>query len=273
MTTRSWADLMVHPMAIAISGARGSGKSALAYWLADMMMKRRECKAAVLGLSPEKQVLLPDGWTIIDDITHAPPNSVVLVDEVALQFHARRSQSKENLAMDRVLSISRQAAQDVIFATHSFRKMDVAIVSDLDVVACKKPSFLHRRFERTEIRQLTQAAAEYFDGLQGDHRQWTFVFTDGYEGPVANPMPEFWSDELSRGWATTNPYQRAFAAAGILLSLEELAFFETHPYFEVHRDFIDRGEAVSNYQAHKFKEDLDKQRGVTHVDKPDDPDA
>jgi hypothetical protein len=261
--TRSWDELIFHPMAIAISGARGSGKSGLAYWLAETMGNKRECKRAVLGLSPEKEVLLPEGWEIIDDITHAPPNSVVLVDEVALQFHARRSQSAENLAMDRVLSISRQAAQDVIFATHSFRKMDVAIVSDLDIVACKKPSFLHKRFERSEIRQFTQTAAGYFEGLEGDHRLWTYVFTDDYEGPVTNPLPEFWTDDLSRGWATTNPYQRAFIAVGILLSLEELRFFETHPYFAIHREFIDSGQPFSKYQAKKAKEDLDLKRGVS----------
>lgn len=263
MITKSWADVIIHPMAIAISGARGSGKSGLAYWLAETMGTHRDCKVAVLGLSPEKQQLLPEGWTIIDDITHAPPNSVVLVDEVALQFHARRSQSKENLAMDRVLSISRQAAQDVIFATHSFRKMDVAIVADLDVVACKKPSFLHKRFERTEIRQFTQTASSYFENLEGDHRQWTYIFTDDYEGPVTNPLPEFWSDELSRGWATANPYQRAFIAAGIILSVEELQFFETHPYFALHREAIDREESITKYRFQQFKTDLDQQRGVS----------
>jgi hypothetical protein len=263
MITKSWDQIIFSPMAIAISGARGSGKSGLAYWLAETMGKKRECKVAVLGLSPEKQHLLPDGWEIIDDITHAPPNAVVLVDEVALQFHARRSQSAENLAMDRVLSISRQAAQDVIFATHSFRKMDVAIVSDLDVIACKKPSFLHKRFERLEIRQFTKQASEYFEGLEGDHRQWTYIFTDDYEGPVTNPLPEFWTDELSCGWATTNPYQRVFITAGILLSIEELTFFETHPHFAVHREYIDRGEKFTKYQAQKVKEDLDHKRGVT----------
>jgi hypothetical protein len=259
---KTWKDLIFHPMAIAISGARGSGKSCLAYYLAHTMAIARGCNVIVLGLSPEKEALLPESWGVIDNITQAPPGCVVLVDEVALQFHARRSSSSENLAMDRVLSISRQAAQDVIFATHNFRKMDVALVSDLDVIACKKPSFLHSRFERSEIKQFTQTSAAWFETHSVDHKMWTYVFSDNFEGPVCNPMPPFWSEQLSCGWATTNPFQRALCAAGITLSLEELKFFENDAYFEVHREWIKREGRLSTYQARCIKDDLEKKRGV-----------
>lgn len=262
MAKKTWNDLILHPMAIAISGARGSGKSCLAYWLADTMSRARCCNVVVLGLTPEKEALLPAGWAIIDSITQAPPGCVVLVDEVALQFHARRSASSENLEMDRVLSISRQAAQDVIFATHNFRKMDVALVSDLDVIALKKPSFLHSRFERSEIRQFTQAAAAWFEQHSKNHKAWTYVFSDNFEGVVQNPLPAFWTEDLSCGWATTNPYQRALCAAGVRLSIEELRIFETDPYFEIHREFVNREGKLSKHQATCIKADLDEKRGL-----------
>ena len=96
-----------------------------------------------------------------------------------------------------------------------------------------------------------------------DHIFYTHWHPDHTFGArLVEQMNTTWSEDLSCGWATTNPYQRALAAAGVVLSLDELKFFEASDYFAIHRTFIDNEGKLSSHQARCIKEDLEKQRST-----------
>jgi len=145
-----WEMVLPHPAAMAISGARGSGKSCLAYYLAELLAARHGLQVEVLGLAPYKQTLLPEGYKIIESLTQVGRDRVLVIDEVALQFHARRSMSNENIAMDQLLTISRQRNQTVILATHNLHEAEtladrILILNNGKIVALDTAKSLKQR--------------------------------------------------------------------------------------------------------------------------------
>jgi hypothetical protein len=208
----------------------------------------------VLGLPIDKQHLLPDGYEILMGINEASEHVVLVIDEVALQFHARRSLAAENLAMDQLLTISRQRDQSIIFATHNFRKMDVALISDLDALAFKKPSLLHSRFERSEIRTFTKKAMGEFEDLEDDQfKSHTYVVSSFFEGMLENGPPSFWTDELSRGFASMSRFATFFIQHGIVLNQRELHFLETEELMAPYREWMKKGQGLTKTQARELR--------------------
>lgn len=222
----NWQNITRHPWSCAILGARGSGKSCLSYYLAEYAHKKYSLPVVVLGLPVEKQSLLPESYTIVGSPGDIPPSCIVVIDEGALLFNARRSMNKQNLKMDEVLSLSRQRNQTIIMATHNLRKLDVALVSDLDAICFKQPSFLHSRFERTEIREFTKEAdAELKKVDEKDRQAATYVISQNFVGIVTNGMPSFWSDELSCGYANLATFEEPSIKSPVEKKIRELRTF------------------------------------------------
>jgi len=134
-----------------------------------------------------------------------PEDSAIFVDEAAMGFYSRDSMRKVNKLMNTLLSVSRQRNQTILFCSHTLRKLDVGIVMDADAILLKEPSKLHANFERKEIRDLTEEAWRKFDGVDDSvgRKRRVVVFSHDFWGEVLeNPLPSFWSEELSRAFAT-----------------------------------------------------------------------
>jgi len=69
---------------------------------------------------------------------------------------------------------------------------------DADAIFFKEPSFLHSKFERSEIREITREVKEQFGKLKGDRRKYAYVLSHDYEGFLKTPLPSFWCEELSK---------------------------------------------------------------------------
>lgn len=204
---------------ILVMGDLGMGKSAEAHTIAETLHKR-DGRPVVLHLPkwvPDKlrnrvQSLLPPWVKVVTDRKKWPNGAVVIYDEAALSAHARRTQSKDAVKLDSLLSIARQQGQLILFISHHSRKLDPNIVQQVTQVHWKQPTYAHQLFEREEMQDFSMRAFDFFTELR-EHRAWkdctarviklvksTTLALDMQDFRFAtfrNPIPDYWSEKLS----------------------------------------------------------------------------
>lgn len=207
LTIKTWEDVLPTSGLITEFGARGEGKSALAWRLGET---GHESGRTVVAFSmPEAaRKLLPPWVKHVTTLTELAKLTacVVIVDEGAFKAHARRFQSDENVMWTRLIAIARHKDHLVIYITQHTRLLDVGIVTESDIVILKFPSELHERFARPELRPEISHARRCFTskGFRGnDRRAWSYVWDtrEGTKGFLFNKLPTFWSDKLSKAFS------------------------------------------------------------------------
>ena len=104
--------------------------------------------------------------------------------------------------MDIIISISGQSHQTIIFITHTLRKFAVTLLIDINVLLVKKPSLLQMKLERSQFRKLIEEIDREFSKIpKEDMKKSVYVVSDEYKGFIRNPLPSFWSEELSEAYA------------------------------------------------------------------------
>jgi len=195
-------EIIQHPSVILIIGRRNRGKSALGFYILEIHHNENQLPCFVVGFPRSKQHLLPKWVTPIENIEDLPENCVALVDEASFKYHAHKVRGKETEYMDKMISVSRQKKQTIIFITHTMRKFAVTLLLDVDMLLCKEPSILHANLERAEVRKIMEEVKAAFSKVPPeDIQKCTYVVSDGYKGLIQNPLPSFWSEELSEAWA------------------------------------------------------------------------
>ena len=189
---------------VLVFGHRGEGKSALAWWLADEAHKQGR-QVAAFALSDQAKTALPKWVRHVEthqEVAKLKP-CLVVADEAAFKVHARRAQSEANVEWTRLVAISRHKGHLLLFVGQHARQLDVGLVADADLVVMKRPSLLHLRFARPELRPELEMAYERFAKARGDKRAWSFVvdYHTGRVGFLRNGLPRFWSDKLSKAFA------------------------------------------------------------------------
>ena len=196
-----WHDLVLHPSVVVILGKRGSGKSALGYRLLELF--RHKAATYAVGAPAAARDLLP-GWIgLVSSLDEVPPNAFALIDEAYLKYHARESHADENREMSRLLNLSRQREQTLIFVAQEGRHVDLNIVSASNVIVFKEPGAIQLQFERAEIRHIAEKARAEFDKQSGEKQGQSYVYAPelDHAGMVENGLPTFWTERLSRVFA------------------------------------------------------------------------
>ena len=198
----SWAKTIPQTGVIVVLGHRGMGKSALAWWLLENLHTRRRLKTVVVGMPKSKRGLVPDWVEHVDTINKLPEGAIILLDEAALRFSSRRSQTDVNLVISGLVALSRQRKQIILLVCHTARMLDIELIFDSDLVVYKLPSVAHVKFERKETAEYTLKARQALLKLKSP-RSWAYVidFHQGREGLLKNRLPSFWSEGLSNVWA------------------------------------------------------------------------
>ena len=198
----NWLRLIPHPSTVVILGGRGKGKSALGYRLLEHL--RWVASVYVVGLPESARKLLPDYIGMAASLEDVPPNSIVLVDEGYLTYHARRSMAATSVEMSQILNLSRQRNQTLIFVTQEASQIDRNIVSSANVVIFKDLGMLQLEFDRRQLNKIAANAQQAFATLGGDKRRWAYVHSRdvNFMGLVENSLPTFWKEKLSHIFAT-----------------------------------------------------------------------
>jgi hypothetical protein len=196
-TDHQWHQAVTHPSVVLILGKRGSGKSALAYRLLELF--RYQTKPYVVGAPNGARNLLPTWIGLAPSLEAVREKSIVLVDEAYLSHHARESQAKKSLTMSRLLNLSRQREQTLIFVTQEARQVDRNIASSASVIIFKEPGPLQFEFERPELRRIAQRAKAGFESITRARSAWSYVYSPDadYAGMVENALPTYWTTQIS----------------------------------------------------------------------------
>lgn len=199
-----WLSIIKHPNVVLILGKRDSGKSALAYRIVEDMRWTADIYAVGLPYSANQYV---SEWiTIQPEIEDVPPNSIIIVDETHLKYHSGTGMKSNSIELTRILNLSRQRNQTIIFISQESSHIDRKIFSAIDVIVFKEPSMFQAKFDRPELRDLSIQAENAFQSISGNKKPWSFVFSQdqGCLGLIESPLPSFWSDKLSRAFALTD---------------------------------------------------------------------
>ena len=202
----AWEDLLRPSLAALILGRRGSGKSALAYFLAERLARAHGLLPAVVNFPRERASLLPRDWVVVPlREVYTLEDAVVLVDEGTWQVPAG---AKIEEVVRGFVSLARQRNQVIIFVFHAAADVGSRILRGADLLVFKEPSHRQILFGSKDrwMRRLLEEAKERFRVLResgADVREWAYVDSEQpeYRGLLRNPLPTFWSEDLSRPWA------------------------------------------------------------------------
>jgi len=193
----NWLRLVPHPSIVLILGKRGGGKSALGYRLLEHL--RWTASPCVVGLPENAKKLLPDWVGMAASLEDVLPKAIVLVDEAYLPYHARSSMATEAKTMSRMVNLSRQREQTLIFVSQEARQLDRNIASSANVVIFKDLGILQLKFDRRELNEIATSAKQAFTTITGDKRRWAYVYSPDtdFMGLMENSLPTFWTKKLS----------------------------------------------------------------------------
>ncbi|HLD04945.1 MAG TPA: ATP-binding protein [Candidatus Nanoarchaeia archaeon] len=180
-----------------IVGSRGSGKTATALFIAERVHFKYPRKKIYLINYPSPQ-LLPDWIHHEKNTENVPNNSLLIIDEAALEFGARQSMSAKSKDLAGLLPILRHKDQSAIFITQNTGLSDVNLVRLVDSILIKKPSLLQVKTERSAMKQLLESAQ---NALMGKDKSHAYLIADEQETLIQTPLPGFWTTRISKGWS------------------------------------------------------------------------
>ena len=188
---------------VLITGFRGEGKTALAWWMADMLRKTKGFPSRVVPFGlPEAGVKLLPKWAQhpvnnAEELFQLKP-SIIVVDEAAFSANARRSMSEDNVNFMKLFAITRHKGHLLIFISQTSRQVDIQIIEQSDLMLIKKPSALQVRGARRELKEQTQEAFQLLNA-KADSRKWVYAYDPKTDAAkiLAASMPTWWTKKLS----------------------------------------------------------------------------
>ncbi len=180
-----------------ILGDLGKGKSALGYYLLETLGKHYNKPKFVYGLPKEKIHLVPRDIKPIYDLDF-PEGSIVLIDESYLHLNSRSSMKSQNKFINKLMGLVRQKRILCIYISPTSRRLDIGVVSAVQFLIIKKPSLLAVKFDRTQLRGILEDVLRKFKRIpEEEQKKNAYVISSNKEGFLTNPLPHFWSEELS----------------------------------------------------------------------------
>ncbi len=194
------ARIFDHPTVVLILGARGSGKSAAAVRIQELL--RYTAAPYAVGLPHRASKLLPDWYGLADDFSTIPNNSIIYIPESYRMFHSRSARSAQGLAIGDIVNLSRHRKHTLIFDVQNPAHLDRNILSEVDILLIKEPGAFQQGFERSQFRASMDAARAAFSGLSKMRKKkavWVVAPGADINGRLMeNLLPTFWTDALSR---------------------------------------------------------------------------
>ena len=209
----SWKSLPSQGI-IVVTGARGEGKSALAWWLAQTMQPKVKKQVVALNVPKVAQSAFPKkgfgrgGIRYIDeieDIENLKP-SIIVIDEAIFVLNARRAMSDNNLMWMELAAVCRHKGHLLIFICQNTRQIDIQLLAEADYVIMKRPTIQHLRTCRKEFEPELQQAWERFNEMRTNTKKKAYVvdYANANGAMLTASMPTWWNNKVSKAYATAS---------------------------------------------------------------------
>jgi len=191
--------LLEESLIIAVTGKRGSGKSALGFRVMENIQAKAKRPCYVLGVG---QKVLPEWINSITEIDEVGNGGVVLVDEGAISFSSRDSMSKKNKELGKLLAIARHKDMTLILVTQNTGMLDKNVLNLTDTIMLKEGSLLQKQMERPSIRKIYDKVDKEFKKVpHAEKKANVYIMDAEFEGIVTSSLPSFWSSKVSKNQA------------------------------------------------------------------------
>ena len=179
-----------------ILGARGSGKTAIGIKLLENIYAKTKKNCYAIGFHSED---FPSWINVVEDISQIKNNSIVLIDEGGILFSSRNSMSNANKLLSNLILVARHKNLSIIFISQNSSNLEVNILRQADFLVLKTSSLLQKEFERKIIQQIYEKNHDQFEKYK-NVMGLAYIFSDDFEGFVANPLPSFWDTNISKSF-------------------------------------------------------------------------
>lgn len=164
---------------VVIIGSRGSGKTVLAWRLAQFLNRK------TYGVSPNQK--MPD-WVeevAFEDIADLPRKSTLILDDIPMYASSRDYHLAAVRAMEKTIPVCRHKGIMIIFITQTSGFADRWVL-DADAVFLKKPSILYAEIERPAVKKWVDKAVVAFKGMnEAQAKRHAYLITDEYAGIIS----------------------------------------------------------------------------------------
>jgi len=195
---------------LVITGHRGEGKSALAWWLAESLRTKYKKKISALGIPKEARKSMSKRVTHVDtveQVANLKPH-IVVVDEAAIVANARSAMKTANLIWLKLIAVCRHKGHLLIFVNQHNRQLDVQILMDADYVLMKRPTLLHLKFCRPEFKTELQQAYDLFvkmrRGVASKKKVFVVDYHTGQTKMLTSNMPKWWTAKISKAYSAVD---------------------------------------------------------------------
>ena len=182
-----------------VLGSRGSGKSALGLRLLENIAAKKKRSVYAMGFD---EATLPAWIFCSKELGSLPNGAFVLVDEGGIAFSSRQSMSGANKLLSSLILIARHKDISVLFISQNSANLEINAIRQADYLLLRKPSLLQIDFERKKIGEIYGRIAGGFDQLPEEGKHSTYIYSDEFEGYVSNKLPSFWSQAVSKSFAS-----------------------------------------------------------------------
>lgn len=221
-----WDRIIQPASSYLIVGDVGTGKSALAFWLLEGYSQKYQFQPAVVGFPREKKGLLPANFQVlsIDDLTQSQ-NTIALIDEADLQLPIEDTKARKQVI--NFLSLPRHRHQIFLLSFHFPRLVMGRYLPFFRAFILKRPPYLIEFASKSKndaLSAMMSHAEERFAEfpeqsveVNGETRWHPDILKNTYvvaprirwQGMITNPLPSFWTQELSEAWSGTEIEQKA----------------------------------------------------------------
>jgi hypothetical protein len=180
-----------------ILGARGTGKTAFGVKFLENFHAKYDKECFAMGFKEEE---MPAWINVVDDIEEIGNDSVVLIDEGGVLFNSRSSMSNANKLLSGLMMVARHKNISIIFISQNSSNLEVNILRQADFLALKPSSLLQKDFERKIVKKIYESSGEHFEKFKEDEGL-VHIYAGKFRGFVSNPLPSFWGEGVSKGFA------------------------------------------------------------------------
>ena len=194
---------------ITITGFRGMGKTALAWWLTDELRNTPGFPSRVATyMAPNGADKVLPTWahtnfTSVKEVFESERDSnkmgyIIVIDEAVFTNNARRAMSKENVEFMQLFALCRQKGHLIIFIAQDSNQMDVAIIDQTDMLLMKKPSAMQVKRGRATLKEQLNEAFVQINEKQ-EPRAWVYAYDPMTDASklLKSQMPVWWTDKVS----------------------------------------------------------------------------